>query len=247
MARALDSKVTEVFVAQSLLAHLHAAGVLGGRRVHVLADRLPLWRLHEQLDALARAWPDAASARRFRASDALVDAERTAFAHAYRVVTSHAAVARDFGVRAERLPWSVPWVQPSHEPAQRNALRYPRVALARHGAFELRAALEGLDVALEASDAGAEHGAFWRGVRLVPPSAIDNRPTAIVLPAWVEHRPRDLLRALGLAVPVIASTACGLAGLEGVTEVEVADVDGLRAAIEGRSGGGPGSPPPPPR
>jgi glycosyltransferase involved in cell wall biosynthesis len=47
----------------------------------------------------------------------------------------------------------------------------------------------------------------------------------------VEHAPRAALRALAAGVPVVASTACGLAGLQGVREVSAGDIDGLRTAL----------------
>jgi glycosyltransferase involved in cell wall biosynthesis len=54
----------------------------------------------------------------------------------------------------------------------------------------------------------------------------------VVLPAWVEHQPRALLRAIAAGVPVIASRACGVEGLPGVRTIAAGDVDGLRAAID---------------
>lgn len=55
----------------------------------------------------------------------------------------------------------------------------------------------------------------WQGVGL------------IVLPAWVEHQPRRLLRTVAAGLPVIASEACGLAGVAGVTVVPTGDTDAL--------------------
>jgi glycosyltransferase involved in cell wall biosynthesis len=55
-----------------------------------------------------------------------------------------------------------------------------------------------------------------------------------VLPAHVEHAPRALLRAVAAGVPVVASTACGLAGLQGlhnVAEIAPGDIDALRTAL----------------
>jgi glycosyltransferase involved in cell wall biosynthesis len=55
----------------------------------------------------------------------------------------------------------------------------------------------------------------------------------VVLPAWVEHAPRRLLEAIGAGVPVIATDACGLDGMDGVITVPVGDGEALKAAIEG--------------
>jgi glycosyltransferase involved in cell wall biosynthesis len=56
--------------------------------------------------------------------------------------------------------------------------------------------------------------------------------SVVVLPAHVEHAPRAVLRAVAAGVPVVASTACGLAGLTGVREVAPGDVEALRAALQ---------------
>jgi len=55
---------------------------------------------------------------------------------------------------------------------------------------------------------------------------------AIVLPAWVEHQPRRLLQAVAAGVPVIATTACGLANVPGVTTIPTGNAVALRNAIE---------------
>jgi glycosyltransferase involved in cell wall biosynthesis len=60
--------------------------------------------------------------------------------------------------------------------------------------------------------------------------------SVVVLPAHIEHAPRALLRALAAGVPVVASSACGLAGLPGVREVAAGDVEGLRAALRNACG-----------
>jgi glycosyltransferase involved in cell wall biosynthesis len=53
----------------------------------------------------------------------------------------------------------------------------------------------------------------------------------VVLPAWVEHQPRRLLRALAAGVPVIATPACGLPAQPGLTLVPCGEVVALRNAI----------------
>jgi hypothetical protein len=46
----------------------------------------------------------------------------------------------------------------------------------------------------------------------------------VVLPAFVENRPRRLLEMLASGVPVIATPACGLGPREGLTLVPTGDV-----------------------
>jgi glycosyltransferase involved in cell wall biosynthesis len=55
---------------------------------------------------------------------------------------------------------------------------------------------------------------------------------AVVLPAFVEHKPRRLLEAVACGTPVIASTACGLENVKEVINIPVGDVEALRAVIK---------------
>ena len=55
---------------------------------------------------------------------------------------------------------------------------------------------------------------------------------AVVLPAFVENRPRRMLQALANGVPVIASAACGVEGLPGVITIPTGDALALSAALE---------------
>ena len=73
---------------------------------------------------------------------------------------------------------------------------------------------------------------FWDGVRLAAPEGhwLDGADL-VVLPAFVENRPRRLLEALAGGVPVVATPACGLGPAEGLTLVPAGDADALREAI----------------
>jgi glycosyltransferase involved in cell wall biosynthesis len=77
-----------------------------------------------------------------------------------------------------------------------------------------------------------EHaGDFWGGIKVSENAAWPSELAAVVLPAIVEHQPRALLRALAMGLPVIASEACGLGDLAGVTTVPMFDGAALRNAI----------------
>ena len=69
---------------------------------------------------------------------------------------------------------------------------------------------------------------FWRNLDV---ATVDgdwlNAAAVLVLPAWVEHWPRRLIRAAAAGIPVIASSACGLSGIPNVQECQPGDVDGL--------------------
>ena len=76
-------------------------------------------------------------------------------------------------------------------------------------------------------------GEFWKGIRLrqVENGAWPGQVAAVVLPAIIEHQPRALLRAMAMGLPVIATEACGLGGMPGVTTVPAYDASALRNAL----------------
>lgn len=53
-----------------------------------------------------------------------------------------------------------------------------------------------------------------------------------MLPAFVERQALRLLRAAAAGVPVIASSACGVDNVAGVTTIDAGDAYALRQAIE---------------
>src|SRR5262249_61378756 len=104
----------------------------------------------------------------------------------------------------------------------------------RKGCYELREALEGLDVRLLALGPCIESPDFWRGFDLERDAADWLvRARVIVLPAFVEHKPRRLVQAAAAGIPVIASTACGVAHVPGIELVSAGGAAGLR--LEGMS------------
>lgn len=247
LARAMAAKLgpddVELIVAQELLPWLWRLGALGGRRTTVLMQRLPLRDLQAQLDRAARAHPESPTLADFRAEPALLADEARALEHATRIVTPHAEIAERFGERAVQLSWVLPPTRARARRARRPGpprLWFPASSVGRKGAYELREALRTLDrrLSLRVSGRALEGPGFWASatrVELVegPPASLDDLDDLdlVVLPAWVEHAPRALLRACAAGVPVIASRACGLAGVAGVLEVPTGEVDPLRAAI----------------
>jgi glycosyltransferase involved in cell wall biosynthesis len=53
----------------------------------------------------------------------------------------------------------------------------------------------------------------------------------VVYPAYVEHQPRLLLKAIAAGIPVVASTACGLMGSENVKIIPIGDYAALKQAV----------------
>ena len=241
-AARLKPEHTQLVIDQALLPHLQQLGALDGRRVTVLASALPMAEIERRLDAAAQRWPGDATLRDFRADAALVQAEAAALARVAAVVTPHAEVATHLAAMAPRAAsLRLDWVLPAARDigAAREApplIVFAASALARKGARELAAALQGWPCHLRVLGSPSDDAQLWRGIGSVEHMHWRgdglNGARVVVLPAHIEHAPRALLRALAAGVPVVASSACGLAGLPGVREVAAGDVEGLRAALK---------------
>jgi hypothetical protein len=236
MAKTLSLRDTELVVSQNLLPHLRRLGVLGGRRVTVLMARLPLAELQARLDEAHGRWPQSPTLADFRADARLLDDEARALDMAVEIVTPHADVAAGFPGKVTKLDWSLPLrrARPSR-PREPGPLRLwlPASTVGRKGVWELREALRDAGPCeLWVSGRQLEGARFWpSSLRVEQGTPSLERIDAVVLPAWIEHQPRELLRAVAAGVPVIASQACGLLGVAGVRTVATGDVAALREAI----------------
>jgi len=226
----------ELYVDQSWLPYLWRSGALAGRRYRVLMRALPMTHIHAQLDAAAARHPDEPSLRDFRADDDLLRAERDALQGAEHWIGPHAGMLALAGAKAHALPWRLPARHVANAERGRGPMRiyFPASSLMRKGAWELSAAMAGLDaeIVLPMRDGGEP--ARWNDIALHRIDDIDAALSfcdAVALPAWVEHEPRMLIAAIARGIPVIATAACGLGSLHGWSEVPAGDVDALRAAL----------------
>jgi hypothetical protein len=236
-ASLLPYDVTHVIVTQNLLPHLWRNGHLGGRTFDVLMTTLPLSMLHERLDMASSTHPESRTLADFRADEALVKMESEALRRANKVITPHSQIAGLYGARAVTVDWIMPRSTSAGKAfdARRPKIVFPAATVGRKGAYELRAAIRGLDVQLAVVGTQLEGEDFWRGLSVEHKRQGENwleGASAVVLPAYVEHQPRRLLEGVARGIPVIASTACGLGGTRGVVNIPVGDVEALRREIE---------------
>jgi hypothetical protein len=195
---------------------------------------LPMHGLHERLDLAAALHPESKTLADFRADAWLVEAEAEALRAARRIVTPHAEVAALYAEKVVRLDWQLPRAA-GLERRKGDRIVFPAATVGRKGAYEMREAARRLSLSLRLPGAQLEGENFWRGVEVEDGSGAGDwldGACAVVLPAFVEHRPRRLLEAVARGVPVIASSACGLEGVKGVTSVPTGDTDALCIAIE---------------
>jgi hypothetical protein len=236
-AARLTYDVTHVVVMQNLLPYLWRDGHLGGRTFDVLMTSLPLSNLHERLDMASSLHPESRTLADFRADDSLVKLESEALRRARKIITPHSEIAALYKGKAVTIAWSMPPHRsiPQASDVRRPKIVFPAATVGRKGAYELRSAIQGLDVELMLSGAQLEGEDFWQGLSVEREAGGEDwleGVTAIVLPAYVEHQPRRLLEGVARGIPVIASTACGLESIEGVINISFGDTKALRHEIE---------------
>jgi glycosyltransferase involved in cell wall biosynthesis len=110
-------------------------------------------------------------------------------------------------------------------------------ALARKGAGAVRHAARELNARVLILGTPPADLKAWEGIEWSPAGYASDwiaRADAVVLPAHIEHQPRALLQAMAAGVPVFASAACGLGGLQGWVEVEAGSGADLVAALRAK-------------
>jgi hypothetical protein len=242
-ARHLRPEQRELVLDQSLLLPLAEAGALGGRPYEVWLNCLPMAELQARLNQAAQRWPQDPNLRDFRLPLARAERELRALHGAAALWTSHVEVARllreKHGLTVQLRPWQ--WKQELPQvPVRTGISGPPRLALAgsalgRKGAWELAQVLRELGWPLRVLGSPPSDPALWAGLKVEhrSPNRLDalDGLDALLLPAYIEHAPRLLLRAHGLGLPLIVSPACGLPPGMAWAEVAAGDPAGLRAAL----------------
>ncbi len=233
LGRKLRYDSLHVVVQQNLLPFLWRKGHLGGRTFDVLMTALPMSEIQSRLDVAAALHPASRTLGDFRADRALVAAETDALAAARRIITPHREIASLYDERAELLEWDRPAVERvERNGSQKPTVVFPASTVGRKGCYELREALSDLDVRILTLGPYIEAADFWNGHDVARGGhQWFAHADLVVLPAFVEHRPRRLLRAAAAGIPVIASAACGVSRVDGITTVEAGDAKALRHAI----------------
>ena len=235
LARRLRPRDTHLVVAQSLLPYLHESGDLAGRSYDVLMTALPMSALQARLDRARSRNPQSTTLGDFRAPRWLVEAEALALSRARSWISPHQGILELAPARATSLPWQKPTIRPSSpQPVGKPRVFFPASALGRKGAYELREAIQGMALTLIVLHGPDDEADFWAGIDVRTADSLRegiDQADIVVLPAWIEHQPRALLRAQQVGLPIIATAACGLSHDESWIEVSPGDAAGLRQAI----------------
>jgi len=232
-AKRLSYDCLHVTVQQNLLPFLWRNGHLGGRTFDVLMTALPMAEIQSRLDLAASLHPDSTTLGDFRADDSLVAAESEALKNVRHIITPHSGISSLFGDRAVLLDWEMPASKAvERRETTKPTIVFPASTVGRKGCYELRDAIRGIDAKLITLGPFIEAADFWEGFD-VERGATDwlERADLVVLPAFVEHKPRRLLAAAAAGIPVIASHECGVNRVGGVTVVAAGDTKSLAATI----------------
>ena len=235
-AKNLPFDALHIVVQQNLLPFLWREGILGGRTFDVLMTNLPIKNLQETLDFASSLHPESRTLGDFRADSQLLKDETEALKNARRIVTPHTEIAALFPNRAELLDWQMPQIKSLNRTVNvKPIIVLPASTVGRKGVYELREAMRGLNVKLITFGANVEDDCFWEGFE-VERGNHDHGwleyADLVVLPAFVEHKPRRVLEAAAHRIPVIASKACGLGNVAGIEIVETGDHAELKSKLQ---------------
>jgi hypothetical protein len=241
-AARLQPAHTALTLTQELLVPLWRSGCLGGRTFDVFMHELPGSELQKRLDAAARKQPDAQCLSDFRVGKHWLQDEWQALRQARFLVTAHADIhrtLRNAGLDCTLVPWqhgerSAASPRLKRDPSVPLTIAFAGSALARKGDFAVASAARESGARVLILGSAPSNLTGWQGVNWKQIGYVGNwidEADVVVLPAYVEHQPRALLRALDAGLPVIASEACGLGELAGWTCVPPGDAPALKAAI----------------
>lgn len=227
----LSSDIVHVIVMQNLLPFLWKEGYLGGRSFDVLMTRLPLDYLQERLDLAGKMHPESSTLSDFRASTSLVETENEALRQARKIITPHTEIADLYREKSVLIDWHIP--EAKLNPSKGNKILFPAPTVGRKGAYELRSAALALNLELMLLGDQLEGDDFWEGISVKPANKnwLDE-VGLVVLPAFVEHQPRKLLRAIAHGIPAIASSACGLGNVKDVVRIPIGNWESLSNEIQ---------------
>lgn len=239
-AKRLTPLHTQLVIAQDLLVPLWRLGVLGGRAYCVYLSELPASEIQARLDIGALLWPEEKELRDFRVDEEWQRDEWAALGAATTRLTAHPMIAQvlaNTGLPVQCIPWCQPTLPIAHKlksAAQKLTLTLAASALARKGALEVAAVARALDARVLILGSAPTNPNHWQGIewsRIGYNSDWLAQTDVALLPAYIEHRPQVLLKALAAGIPVVATTACGVAERPGLTLVAPGDVSALKVAV----------------
>ena len=229
-ARQIPIDSTHLVISQNLLPFLFETGALGGRTFDVLMTRLPFEKLHQRLDCALSNYPESPTLKDFRASNHLVELEKTALIYARQIITPHTEIAELFKNKVVKLAWVIP--SATQQQSLGHKVLFPASAVGRKGAYEIRRLAHELQLDLIVGGRKIEHDNFWNGLKTQQFNGNFDQIGLVVYPTYIEHQPRQILKAIARGIPVITTTACGLDPTDQIEIVELDNFERLANSVK---------------
>ncbi len=229
-ARRIPIDSTHVVISQNLLPFIYETGALGGRTFDVLMTRLPFEKLHERLDFAFNIHSESPTLKDFRADNKLIETENKALTKARKIITPHSEIAEIFKNKVVKLNWQTPLS--TNGQSKGIKILFPASAVGRKGAYEIRRLAKELNLNLTISGRTIENDNFWEDLNTEKFNGAFDQIGLIVYPTFIEHQPRQILKAISKGVKVVTTTACGLDSSDLVEIVEINNFEQLKNAVE---------------
>ncbi len=227
-AKRIPIDTTHLVISQNLLPFIFETGALGGRTFDVLMTRLPFEKLHERLNFAFNIHSESTTLKDFRVTKELIEIENKALTKARNIVTPHSEIAVIFKNKVVKLNWIQPLL--TNRQAKGNKILFPAAAVGRKGAYEIKKLAKELNLNLTISGRTIENDNFWEELKTEAFNGDFDQIGLVVYPTFVEHQPRQILKAIAKGVKVITTTACGL---DSSDLVEIIDnFEQLKKAVE---------------
>lgn len=229
-ARQIPVETTHLVISQNLLPFIYETGVLGGRTFDVLMNRLPIEKLHERLDFAHSQHPESPTLNDYRASSHIMKLENKALTKARKIITPHSEIAEIFKNKVEKLSWQIPTT--ANRQTKGNKILFPASTVGRKGAYEIKRLVQELNLELTLTGRTLESNNFWDNVKVEKFNGNFDEIGLVVYPTYVEHQPRQILKAISKGIPVITTTACGLDSSDTVKVVELGNFEQLKNEVK---------------
>lgn len=221
---------THLVISQNLLPFIYETGDLGGRTYDVLMTRLPFTELHERLNFAFSKHPKSSTLNDFRVSKELIQIENKALAKARKIITTHSEIANIFKNKVIKLNWQIPIS--TNIKRQGNKVLFPASVVGRKGAYEIKRLTRELNLNLVITGNTLENDNFWEDLKPEKFNGNFDQVGLVVYPTYIEHQPRQVLKAISKGIPVITTTACGIDNSEKIKVFNSDDFEGMKNEIK---------------
>jgi hypothetical protein len=151
---------------------------------------------------------------------------------ARKIITPHAEIAAIFQNKVEKLEWHISNTE--NRSITGTKVLFPASAVGRKGAYEMKRLAKELQLDLVIAGRSIEQENFWEDVPIETFTGNFHDIGLVVYPTYVEHQPRQLLKALSKGIPVVTTTASGLEPSECVDIVETTNFEQLKEVVRKR-------------